>query len=83
MKKTKKMTKSKYSQISNLNELETAQKRLKKKLRRKEQKIGDRIYGLRDDYSALHLFGMTMRSAHADGLLLKGIRFLKKNISKL
>lgn len=77
------MTKNKYGRISNLKELETAQKNVKRKLRWKEREIEDRLYGLRDDYSAQNLFGMTMRSTHTDVPLLRAVRLLKKKISAL
>lgn len=83
MKKTKKMMKNNYSHISNLHELEAAQKQLKKKLRRKQYEVEARFFGLRDDYSTPRLFGMTMRSARADIQLLQVIRFLKKKIKAL
>ena len=77
------MMMNKYSHITNLDELEAVQKNLKKKLRKKERQVEKQIKGLRDDYSAPNLFGMTMRTAHADIPLLQGIRFLKKKISSL
>ena len=78
-----KTMKNKYSHISSLNELEAAQRQLKKKFRRKEHEVRQQVYGLRDDYSAPHLFGMTMRSAQVDAPLLQAIRFLKKKIASL
>ena len=84
MKKTKKMTtKNKYAHITTLDELEAAQKHLKKRIRRKRDEVEYRIFGLRDDYSAPHLFGMTMRATRTDGMFLQAIRFLKKKIADL
>ena len=82
MKKTKKM-KNKYGTISNLEELEAAQKQLKKKLLWKEREVEKRFNGLRDDYSTPRLFAMTMRTARADVPLLRAIRFLKKKLSSV
>lgn len=82
MKKTKKM-KNKYGTISNLEEMEAAQKQLKKKLLRKEREVEKRFNGLRDDYSTPRLFAMTMRTARADVPLLRAIRFLKKKLSSV
>lgn len=76
-------TKNKFCHISNLAELDAAQKQLKRRLRRKRSEVEDRIYGLRDDYAAPRLFGMTMRTAHAAVPALKAVRFLKKKIASL
>lgn len=74
---------SKYSQISNLAELEAAQKQLRHKLSRKEKEVTDRLYGLRDDYAPANLLGMTLRTTEADKPLLQLVRFLRRKIAGL
>lgn len=75
--------KSKYSQITNLQELEAAQKQLRRKISHKEKEVTERLYGLRDDYAPANLLGMTLRTTETDKPLLQLIRFLRKKIASL
>ena len=74
---------NKYSQISNLEELEAAHKRLKQRISRKEKEVSHRLNGLKDDYSASNLLGMTLRSTETDRPILQLVRFLRKKIADL
>lgn len=74
---------SKYGNITNLDELEAAQKRLRKQITRKRKELSGRFDGLQQDYSPTNLFGMTVRTTGADAPLLNAIRYLRKKIARL
>jgi hypothetical protein len=50
----------KFSEISSLDELEEARRDLSRRIRRKGIEVKDRVYLLKDDYSAVNLFGMAL-----------------------
>lgn len=74
---------NKYRDITNLAELEAAERKLRLKLSRKEEALVRQLYGLRDNYSPSNLLGMTARESRMDTPILQAIRFLKKKIASL
>jgi len=77
---------SKYSQIRNIDELESALKDVKMSLGGKKVEISDNLYGLRESYSPTNLLGMGLKSASTsypiDKYLLDKVRKLKSFFSK-
>ena len=58
--------KPKYSQITNLQELEAAQRQLRRKIERKGKELSGRFENLQQDYSPANLLGMTARTTGSD-----------------
>ena len=74
---------SKYSHISNLAELEAAQKRLRRQIDRKGKELSGQLNNLQQDYSPANLLGMTARTTGSDVPILQLIRYLRKKIASL
>ena len=75
--------KPKYSQITNLQELEAAQRQLRRKIERKGKELSGRFENLQQDYYPANLLGMTARTTGSDVPILQVIRYLKKKIASL
>lgn len=74
---------NKYGKITNLAELDAAEKKLRHRIRNKEKELSGRFDHLQQDYSPTNLFGMTVRTTGADAPLLEAVRWLRKKLGRL
>jgi len=76
----------KYSEIKTMDQLEEAQKQVKRRINSKEVAVKDSFYGVRESYtpSNILLSGLKSVSAYVpiDQLLLSTVRLIKRRILK-
>jgi len=76
----------KYSEIKTMDQLEEAQKQVKRRVNKKEVAVKDSFYGVRESYSPGNMLLSGLKSVSSyipiDQLLLSTVRLLKRRFLK-